>query len=329
VNSNSFSAAFVGRDAATVYRRAIEIARSLDDPTRLYAALIQACNYDMVTARYDRTKEVTAELERLERAHELDPVLLHAGIFARGYIAFFRAELSDALTLFARLAPPELEPSPFNANLPGRALALGHLACAHWVVGDADRAIEEASATIELADKIRSPILQALGHVVRARLRYLRRDPLPIIDDEMPHALRASSLDIGLHTEASAVALWAQARRHPLPLAAIAPLLDRLEQRLKEISTCSSFVAMALIDVLRLSGHLAQARKLTDEIITFATAHNERVYLPELIRMRGDLRERSDARAQDYREAIELARATGARSLEQRAADSLAALSHA
>lgn len=327
VNSNSFSAAFVGRDAETVYRRAIEIARSLDDPSRLYAALTRTCNYDMVTARYERAKEVTPELERIEQAHELDPGLLHAGIFARGYLAFFRAELGEALALWSRLVPPENEPSPFRANLPGRALALGHLACAHWIVGDADRAIEEATATIDLADRINSPIMQALGHVVRARLRYLRRDPLSIIDGEMPQALRAAALDLGLHTEAAAVALWAQARRGPLPLVAIAPMLERLQQRLTEVATCSTFVAMVLIDVLQLSGHVAHARKLTDDIITFATAHSERVYLPELLRMRGGLRERTDpSAAEDYREAIELARSSGARSLERRAADSLAAL---
>jgi tetratricopeptide (TPR) repeat protein len=327
VNSNSFSAAFVGREASTVYRRALEIARSLDDPPRLYAALVQACNYNMVTARYDHANEVTTELERLEAAHELEPGLLHGGIFARGYIAFFRGELADSIALFSRLCPPEEEPSPFHAILPGRALALGHLACARWVVGDAQRAIEEASATIELADKVKSPILQALGHVVRARLRYLRRDPLSIIDEEMPEALRAASLDLGLHTEASVVALWAQARRAPLPMGAIGPMLERLEQRLKEIATSSTFVAMVLIDVLRLSGHLVEARKLTDDIIAFATARSERVYLPELLRMSGELRERTDPRAaEDYRRALELARSTGARSLEQRAADSLAAL---
>jgi tetratricopeptide (TPR) repeat protein len=291
----------------------------------LYAALTQASNYNMVTARYDHAKEVTAELERIEQVHELDPVLLHSGIFARAYIAFFRAEFSDALTLFTRLVPSQHESSPFQANLHGRALALGHLACAHWVVGDADRAIEEASATIDLAERINSPILQALGHVVRARLRYLRRDPLSIIDDEMPQALRAASLDLGLHTEASAVALWAQARRGPLPLDAIEPMLERLEQRLKEVSTCSTLVAMVLIEVLQLSGHLGHARKLTDEIIAFANAHSERVYLPELLRLRGGLRTDGSA-AVDYREAIELARSTGARSLEHRAAESLAAL---
>jgi hypothetical protein len=84
---------------------------------------------------------------------------------------------------------------------------------------------------------------------------------------------------------------------------------------------------MVLIDVLQLSGHLGRARQLTEEIIAFATAHGERVYLPELLRMRGGLRERTDpGAAEDHRQAIELARATGARSLERRAADSLATL---
>ena len=328
VNSNSFSAAFAGRDAATIYRRAIEIARSIDDPSRLYAALTQACHYDMVTARYDDAKGVTAELERLEQAHDVDPVLLHAGIFARGYIAFFRAEFADALTLFQRLLPPKDAPSPFHGNLPGRALTLGHIACVHWVVGETERALEEASATIVLANEINSPILVALGHVVRARLRYLRRDPLSTIDAETPETLRAASLDLGLHTEASAVALWAQARRGPLPLSAIEPMLERLQQRLQEVATCSTFVAMVLIDLLQLSGHLEHARKLTDDIIAFATAHSERVYLPELLRMRGQLREPTDPRAaEDHLQAVELARSTGARSLERRAADSLAALS--
>jgi hypothetical protein len=209
-----------------------------------------------------------------------------------------------------------------------RALALGHLACARWVVGEPERAIGEALATIELADQIQIPILQALGHVVLGRLRYLRRDPLPVVEEEALHAVRAASLDLGLFTEASAFALWAEAQRGPLALAAIEPLLDSLQRRLTEVSTCSTLVAQVLIDVLRISGHAARARELTDEIIAFAISHHERVYLPELIRVRGEQREAAspESAARDYREAIELARSTGARSLEPRAAQSLAAL---
>lgn len=328
VTANTYSAALAGRDPFAVHARAIEIARSTGDPSSLYAAITRSCNYHMIVARYDHTAELTAELERIEQAHALDPALLHAGIFARGYIAFFSADCGAALGLFERLVPAAHEDSVFHADLAGRTLALGHLACARWVVGDPERALEEAFATIDLADRIETPILQALAHVVRARLRYLRRDPQAIVAGEAPLALRAASVDLGLLTEARAVALWAEAGRGPLALEAIEPLLADLRQRLNEVSTCSTLVAQVLIDVLRSSGHDAPARELTEEIIAFATAHNESVYLPELLRLRGEQREAADpaAAAEDYLRAIELARATGARSLERRARDSLGAL---
>jgi len=136
-------------------------------------------------------------------------------------------------------------------------LALGHLACVRWVAGDADRALEEAFATIDLADRIKVPILQALGHVVRARLRFLRRDPLAIVEAEAQQAVRAAALDLGMHTEARAFALWAKARRGPLAFAAIQPLLDALQKRLTEVSTCSTLLAQVLIEVLRISRHAA------------------------------------------------------------------------
>ena len=95
---------------------------------------------------------------------------------------------------------------------------------------------------------------------------------------------------------------------------------------MKAVSTSSTLVALLLIDVLQVSGHLQHARQLSDEIIDFARARSERVYLPELLRQRGGLLARKDrpAAIQSYREAIELARATGALGLERRAAESLA-----
>jgi DNA-binding winged helix-turn-helix (wHTH) protein len=328
VNSNSFSALFAGRDAQVVYTRAIELARAVHNVSRVYAAVTRFCNYYMIVAQYDRSAELTAELERLEQEHELEPRLLFDGIFARGYIAFYRGELESALRVFQRLAPEAQEPSPFHENLPGRALALAHLACARWVAGDAERALQDASASLDLANQIQVPILQGLGHVVRARLRYLRRDALPVVEQEVTEAVRASALDLGLHTEASAFALWAQVQRGPLPLAAIEPMLDTLRRRLREVSTCSTLVGLALIDVLKVSGHSAEAWQVTEEIIAFARARNESVYLPELLRLRGEQLETTDvdAAAQSYWDAIELSRASGARSLEQRARGSLTAL---
>ena len=329
VSSNLFSAAFAGREPLAVYTRAIEIARSLDDPPSLYAAITQLCNFYMIVAQYDRTAELTSELEQLERAHTLDPSLLHGGMFARAYIAFYRADFRTALDLLERLAPDEGDTeSVFHANVAGRAVALGHRACVRWLVGDPERALAESLATFELAERSKVPVLHALAHVVRGRLRYLRRDPLSIVEPEVPPSLVASSCDVGLHTEARAFALWAEAQRTPLPLAAIEPLLDGLRRRVTEVSTSSTLVALVLIDVLRSSGHAAEARAVTDDMIAFAIARNEIAYLPELFRVRGEQLAVSDpaAAATDYREAIALARSTGARSFEQRAIASLAAI---
>jgi hypothetical protein len=275
----------------------------------------------MITAQYDACTELFAELERIEATHSIDGILLHAGIFSRAYTAFFSGKLAAAVQLFEKLLPAEGEESIFQHNLPGRTLALGHLACARWAVGEPDRALEEALATLKLADEVKIPILQALAHVVRARLRYLRRDPLPVVEEESIHAVRAAALDLGLLMEANAFSLLAEAQRAPLTLNAIMPALDALRRRMTEVATCSTLVGLVLSDVLRVSGHLNEAQALVDEMITFARAHNENVYLPELLVLRGDLRaDTGSANAeQDYRDALKLARSLGARSSERRA----------
>ncbi len=316
--SSRWFAAFAGREPLAVYARAIEIARSLGDASGLYAALTQLCNYHLMTAHYDRSTELTAELERIEQTHTLDPALLHSGVFARGYIAFYRGDFPTALRLFESLCSD-------RTNLAGTALALGHLACVRWLIGEPDRALAEASETIDFAERAKVPALNALGHVVRGRLRYLRRDPVAIREEEAPLAIAAASIDLGMVDEAIAFALWAQAERAPLALAAITPAVEVIRGRLTGIATGCTLVALTLIDVLRISNHTEEARRLTDEIIEFATTHNESAYLPELIRVRGEQRQDPDAAARDFREAIALAQSMGARSLEQRATASLAA----
>jgi tetratricopeptide (TPR) repeat protein len=295
----------------------------------VYAALTQLSSYHMITAQYARARELYPELEQIEETHELEPTLLHSGIFARAYTAFFSGDLAMALRLLERLVPPENEPSVFHDSLGGRALALGHLACVRYVVGEPERALEEALTSMTLAERAKVPVLVALAHVVRARLRYLRRDPLPIVEEEALLAVRAAASDLGLLTEANAFALLAEAQRSPLALTSIEPLLQALRQRFTEVATCSTLIALVLIDVLRISGHAEEARHLTAEIIAFAVTHDEKVYLPELLRVRGEQRGKADrdAAARDYREAIELAREMGAASFEARARESLAAMS--
>ena len=327
VSSNSFRTTFAGREPLAAYARAIELARALGDASLVYTAITQLCNYHMIIAQYDACPALFAELEQIESTQAIDPILLHAGIFARGYTAFFVGNLSSAIQLLERLAPGEDEESIFQPNLVGRTLALGHLACARWASGEPDRALDEAMETLELADEVNIPILQALAHVVRARLRYLRRDPLPVIEEEAIHAVHAAALDSGLMLEANAFALLAEAQRTPLTLDASRPALDALRQRMTEVATCSTLVGLVLIDVLQVSGHTAEARALADEVISFAREHNESVYLPELLMTHGDLLVRTDPETAElnYRAAQALAQSMGARCSERRATERLMA----
>ncbi len=328
LSSSSFKATFAGRDPLAVYQRAIELARSLGEPQAVYSAILNLCNYNMIVAQYRHSVGLHAELEAIERAHDLAPSLRQSGIFTRAYTAFFTADLATALRLLEGLVPAEHEPSPFHGNLPGRAVALGHLACVRWVVGEPERALEEAEITLALAAQTPVPVLPAFAHVVRARLRYLRRDPLHVVEQEAHEAVRAAAPDLGLLMEARAFALFARSRRGPLPIEEIQPLLDDLDQRLVEVSTCSTLVALVLIEALRASGHTAQARALTDKILVFARSHEELVFLPDILRLRGEQAASTsqEAALADVREALALARASGAKSLERRALESLAAL---
>ena len=329
VNSNSFSAVFSGREPRALHARAIEIARASADPQLVYSAITQLCKFNMIVAQYDLSAELASELERIEATHELDPALVHTGIFARAYIAYFSADLGTALRLLERLVSSEEAGAAFRGNLAGRALALGHLACLRWVIGEPEQALREASETIDVAAAVGSPILSALGHTVRARLRFFRRDPATVIEGELPAALQATAIDQGLSLEVKAFGLWLEASRGALEMRVIEPLLGELQRRLTEVATCSTLIGLTLIEVLRTSGHAAPARALTEEMIGFARSHNEIVYLPELLRVRGEQRESTDVAAalQDYRDAVALARASGARSLELRAARDVERLS--
>lgn len=326
VSSNSFKATFAGRDPLTVHARAIQLARSLGDLSGVYGAITRLCSYNMIVARYRESAAWCVELERIEASCQVEPVQLHKGIFARAYIAFFEGELGTAIPLLQRLVPGEGANAASRGDLVGEVVALGHLACARWVVGEAERAIQDAAATIGLAEGSNVAVLRALGHVVRARLRYLRRDPLAVIEAELPALLQSAAVDLGLMTEAKAFAMWAKVQRGPVALAELQPLLDDLRERMNAVSTCSTLVGLVLVDALRHCGHEAAARDLTDEVIAFARSRHERVYLPELLRQRSELRQPSDPEGatSDLHEALNLAKAMGALSLERRAALSLA-----
>ncbi len=323
-----------GHDPLAVHTRAIEIARTLGDASTLYATLCHVCLHFMIDARYDRAVDFTAELAQIELTHILHPALLQYGFTARATIAFHRGDLAEAVRLFETMAPAEpsgsgpIHQSALHRADAGTAVAKGYLAGVYWLLGDPERALAAASAAISIAVNIDNPTALGLALVTRLRLHYLCRDPSALVDAAVQETLPAATGNRWLLDEARTLALWAEARHAPLALGVIQPLIDSLRRRLVRFSSGATLVGQALIEALQLSGHSAEARVVTDEVIAFAIERNESAYLPELLRLRGEQVEATDsaAAARDYREAIELARVSGARSLELRATENLARL---
>ena len=94
--------------------RAIEIARSLGDASRLYAAITQLCNYNMVIAQYDRTAELTSEFPRLREPHRGPYQATMKYVFdalGRGFL------LPDPLAALATASVPPVGPSSIDVPL--------------------------------------------------------------------------------------------------------------------------------------------------------------------------------------------------------------------
>lgn len=267
VSSNSMTASFGGRDPLAVHARVIEIARSLEDPVRLYTAINFHCVYNLVVAQYERSAPLVAQLAELARAHEIPLALREYAALVHGITTFYRGELDAAIAVLAPLSTNAVEVAT-------RAVALGHLANARCVAGDP--ALDAIDATFALAAQTNVPVILAMAHVVRCRIRYLRDE---LREDELRAAVAAAACDLGLFTEANAFLLAFRAKQAPLALAEIEPVRETLRQRLAGPATGSTLVGLALIDALRRSNHAEAARALADELVAFANARDERAYL--------------------------------------------------
>ena len=319
VNSNSFSAAFAGREAARGLHardRDRALARRPGQAVRGDHAAVQLPH----DHRPVRSRGAVTRRARVDRAS------------ARAEPAMLQPASSRAAT--SRSSAPSSRPrcacsrgwsraAEHVSATAGRAVALGHLACVRWVsaspIARSKRHPRRSSSQTRPG-----PGLRALGHVVRARIAFSAprsaagRRSRSERRCERPSSTSASSPRPRLCVVGAAqrgplelAAIEADARRPPR---ATARGLDRLDARRASTDRGAA--------QLRSPRAGAPADRRDHRL---RNARNERAYLPELLRIRGEQLEATDPAAarRDYREAIALARSTGARGLEQRAAASL------
>ena len=275
----------------------------------------------------DEMVRVCREGQRSEPPHAAFAMM--AGV--RLQVGRFQESCDDFDRLLRETDPSQLQRFDESQGLNYEVHARAWQAHALWCLGRPDAAYERASHALGLARQLRQPFSQAIAATYLALLQQLRADPATF------RAQAEEALGLATEFKATYYRAWASI------LVAYAATLDRPEaaglSRLR--SAIESFKETGarlrlpyylalLADAHLRAGHPESGLEAVEEASFRGRETNERWWDAELHRLRAELLLRSGAEAAEaeaaLRRALEIARGQQARSLELRAAHSLAHL---
>jgi DNA-binding SARP family transcriptional activator/tetratricopeptide (TPR) repeat protein len=314
--------------------RAVALADRVGDDAQRAQAFYGMQSLYVVQARLEKVELVSEELNRLyQRSHQSPPPLetemmltgsrLHLGRLAEATEQFERALRLNDPSAVQRIADEQ----GWNYASHGRAW----YAHALWLQGRADTALAQGLEGMRIADELGQPFNQALATTYFALLQQLRSDPatarrsaeraLAITTESRAPYYRAWAEILVRHAEASS-------RPDAEAIGALRTSIDLF--RASGARLRLPYYLGLLAGVCGQAGRAAEGLAAIDEALAQARASNERWWDAELHRLRGELRLAAGAHEDEaeaaYLRALEVARAMGARSLELRAATSLARL---
>jgi predicted ATPase len=338
-------------EVGETYRRAYTLCRQAGDDGQQAPVMWGLCSVSMVRAEFQAAREVGEEFLRLAQARE-DPALLllvhnvmSGSSFHLGDPAAALAHAEKGMTFFATG-----QNTPFIAGEFPAIICLGYGGWALWMTGYPDRARDRVYDAVSLARNHHD--LPGLAHALymAAAIHWFRREPRT--------AQECSEDCIALATKhgfkfwlagGSILRGWALAAQGH-----VAEGVTWLREGLAEWRTTGARIRMPfhlalLAETLSADGRTEEALASLAEALTTSEATGECVYNAELHRLRGELvlwqvaggpspegtavtsspdRDRSRLGEAEacFRLALEIACRQGAKSLELRAALSLARL---
>jgi predicted ATPase len=318
------------------FGRAWELCRGLEDAAESFPVLFGLWRYYLARGQLLTSRKVADRcLASAERAG--DPSLLiearHAlawSLFALGEPRPARAHLEQAL---ASYSPTEHSSLAFVYGTDPGAHSLSLLSWALWVLGYPAQALQRNREAIALAQELTHPVTRAVCHLYAAVTRQFRRE----IGEAQSEAEAAITIcqerGVGYYLAmATTVRGWALAARGQGEEA-----LAEMGRGLAAVDATGAEVARPywiglLAEAWGRTGRPAEGLRWLEEALATAARNRDRWYEAELHRLRGELLLAGHGSAAEaeacFRRAIQAARRQGARSLELRAATSLARLWH-
>ncbi|HKR47727.1 MAG TPA: adenylate/guanylate cyclase domain-containing protein [Paraburkholderia sp.] len=326
-------------EVAATYTRALALCEQIGETSQLFAVQLGLRIHYVSRAEYSTARELAERMLHMAR-HTQDPALLVNAHDALGMCLLLQGELEAART-HAEQALALYDPEQHQAHAFAHALdpgiwALNILVLTLWLQGYPDQAYKRNLEALALAKKLAfGPTLaNALGYA--AELHQLRRESSRVL--EHADALITLSIEEGLPywlAWGNILRGWALTEREG-PLEGIALMRDGLTAvRAAGGEDQRSYFLALLADGYRRADNGETALGMLEEAMAFVHKSGERCHEAELFRLKGSIlfgalnignRQAacSDEAETCFRDAIALARQHGARSLELRAALSLA-----
>jgi predicted ATPase/type II secretory pathway predicted ATPase ExeA len=342
---------YAAPEVAHAYGRARELCQQIGEQPELFTVFVGLCSFYLVQAELQTARKLAEQCLRLAQ-HAQDPALLVEAHFILGVTLFYGGELTAAQAMFERgraFYDPQTHGS--LTAIYGQDPGVGcrsYASLASWLLGYPDQALGESHDALSLVRELSHPF--SLGATLQTAtwLRQYRQEGLAV----QAHAEE----EIALSKE-DGFALW-------LAVGVIQQGWALSEQgdgekglaRMREGVTALKATGANLSQPYHLallaqthgkSGHLHEGLALLEQALAAADKTDERYYEAELYRLKGELtlqklsvassqlsapnphppvpNPRAEAE-ECFLKAIEVARRQQAKSLELRAAMSLARL---
>jgi predicted ATPase len=320
--------------AQTLCRKAGRSSRFSASTRRLFPAARSLWDHYNTRANLDTARELAGQCQRLA-ADTHDPGLLSEAHFCLGVSSLWAGELAEArerltrsivLHDVKRQGHPPLDPEP-------RIVGLSHLAQASWLRGFPDQAVRASQEAVEMARAAGHPFTLTYALLFASLGAQFRRDA------EATRALAADAsacaAEEGFPSFLAMAAIlrgWASSRQAQEQAPAAREMQEALEHyRASGAEIARPYLLALLAEVHAAAGGVEHALAALAEGVEVASATGERWYEAELRRREGVLllgqsivnRRSASAR---FCQAIAVAHQQGSKSLELRAAVSLARL---
>jgi DNA-binding SARP family transcriptional activator len=288
----------------------------------------------IVEGRLEKSALITDEMVRVFRETQgseppRSAFAMLAGV--RLQIGRFQEACDDFDDLVREADPGQLQRLQESQGLNYEVLARAWQSHAHWCLGRPDAAFEGASHALRLARELGQPFSQAIAATYLALLQQLRADPVTFRGQAM-EALALATEFKATYYRAWAAILVAYAETLDSPEAAA---LARLGSAIESFKETGARLRMPYYLALQADAHLRAGEEdaglvVVEEALSSGRETNERWWDAELHRLRAELLMAGGAEAAEaeaaLKRALEIARGQQAKSLELRAARTLALL---